>query len=264
MNVHLKTAIAVDIAHPGDLIAGEADTTIEHIYVPGTEHLWRLVVDGDRLAVDDWRPRYRTTGGEQGLAWDACLSDGACWVMDCGDIQSVRSIHTTEPNGRWDQPPDLSWRRPAPWYGPQRLLRINLDDAADIREVAPFGIAGGGIIAPPVHVPGDGSTAGRAIAWDSINGGLAGIDDRTMEPVWHLEVRPSMQPVVFPESGELVVNDFTDDGEDDLVVVDVATGGVLDRVGTGARIANGMFLSAGGHRDIWYCTTLALSHITWS
>tara|TARA_B100001123_G_scaffold187682_1_gene214606 strand:- start:363 stop:917 length:555 start_codon:yes stop_codon:yes gene_type:complete len=184
--------------------------------------------------------------------------------MDCGDIQSVRSIHTTEPNGRWDQPPDLSWRRPAPWCGPQRLLRINLDDAADIREVAPFGIAGGGIIAPPVHVPGEGSTAGRAIAWDSINGGLAGIDDRTMEPVWHLEVRPSMQPVVFPESGELVVNDFTDDGEDDLVVVDVATGGVLDRVGTGSRIANGMFLSAGGHRDIWYCTTLALSHITWS
>ena len=115
-----------------------------------------------------------------------------------------------------------------------------------------------------MHVPGDGSTAGRAIAWDSINGGLAGIDDRTMAPGWHLEVRPSMQPVVFPESGELVVNDFTDDGEDDLVVVDVATGGVLDRVGTGSRIANGMFLSAGGHRDIWYCTTLALSHITWS
>ena len=73
-----------------------------------------------------------------------------------------------------------------------------------------------------------------------------------------------MQRVVFPESGELVVDDFTDDGEDDLVVVDVATGSVLDRVGTGSRIANGMFLSAGGHRDIWYCTTLALSHITWS
>ena len=248
----------------GDLIPDEADTTIEHIYVPGTEHLWRLVVDGDRLVVDDWRPRYRTTGGDQGLAWDACLSDGACWIMDCGDIQSVRSIHTTEPNGRWDQPPDLSWRRSAPWSGPQRLLRIDLDDADDVREVAPFGISGGGIIAPPVHVPGDGSTAGWAIAWDSINGGLAGIDDRTMEPIWHLEVRPSMQPVVFPESGELVVNDFTDDGTDDLVVVDVATGSVLDRVGTGSRIANGMFLSAGGHRDIWYCTTLTLSHVTWS
>ena len=241
----------------------------EHVYVPGAEHLWRLVVDGDQLVVDDWRPRYRTAGGPQGLAWDACLSDGACWVMDCGDIDSVRAIHTTEPNGRWDQPPDLSWRRPAPWSGPQRLLRIDLDDPTDVREAAPFGTPGGGIIAPPVHVPGPvpghtADAAGIAVAWDSINGGLAGIDDDSMEPLWHLEVRPSMQPVVFPESGELVINDFTDEGTDDLIVVDVATGDLLARVATGSRIANGMFLSAGGHRDVWYCTTLALSRITWS
>ncbi len=253
-------------------IAGDlGDGGAEHVYVPGTEHLWRLVVDDDRLLVDDWRPRYRTTwttgvpGGQHGLAWDACLSDGACWVMDCGDIDSVRAIHTTEPNGRWDQPPDLSWRRPAPWPGPQRLLRIDLDDPTDVREVAPFGTPGGGIIAPPVHVPNplaDGT--GIAVAWDSVNGGLAGIDDATMEPLWHLEVRPSMQPVVFPESGEMVINDFTDEGSDDLIVVDVATGNILDRVSTGSRIANGMFLSAGGQRDVWYCTTLTLTHVTWS
>ena len=253
-------------------IAGDlGDDGTEHVYVPGTEHLWRLVVDDDRLLIDDWRPRYRRAGspnapsGRHGLAWDACLSDGACWLMDCGDIDSVRAIHTTEPNGRWDQAPDLSWRRPAPWAGPQRLLRIDLDDQTDVREVAPFGTPGGGIIAPPVHVPSPlaGGT-GIAVAWDSVNGGLAGIDDTTMEPLWHLEVRPSMQPVVFPESGEMVINDFTDEGSDDLIVVDVATGDLLDRVPTGSRIANGMFLSAGGHRDIWYCTTLALSHITWS
>jgi hypothetical protein len=102
------------------------------------------------------------------------------------------------------------------------------------------------------------------VAWDSVNGGLAGIDDATMEPLWHLEVRPSMQPVVFPESGEVIINDFTDEGSDDLIVVDVATGNILDRVPTGSRIANGMFLSAGGQRDVWYCTTLTLTHVTWS
>ena len=241
----------------------------EHVYVPGTEHLWRLVVDGDRLVVDDsWRPRYRNADGRasgsgQGLAWDACLSEGACWVMDCGDVESVRAIHGTEPNGRWDQPPDLSWRRPAPWSGPQRLLRVDLDDASDVRSVAPFGTPGGGIIAPPVHVPGVDGSSGVAVAWDSINGGLAGIDDLALEPLWHLEVRPSMQPVVFPESGELVINDFTPDGTDDLIVVDVATGTLLDRVDTGSRIANGMFLSACGHRDVLYCTTLALARVAW-
>jgi len=236
----------------------------EHVYVPGTEHLWRLVLDDDHLTIDDsWRPRYRTAEGRHGLAWDVCLSGGACWVMDCGDVESVRAIHRTEPNGRWDTPPDLSWRRPAPWPGPQRLLRIDLDDASDIRSVAPFGTRGGGIIAPPVHVPDVDGSSGVAVAWDSINGGLAGVEDASLEPLWHLDVRPSMQPVVFPESGELVVNDFTPDGTDDLVVVDVATGTLLDRVDTGSRIANGMFLTAGGHRDVLYCTTLALARVAW-
>ena len=69
-----------------------------------------------------------------------------------------------------------------------------------------------------------------------------------MEAVWHLDVRASVQPVVFPESGELVINDFTADGRDDLVVVDVASGTLIDRVDIGSRIANGMFLTAGGNR----------------
>ena len=67
-----------------------------------------------------------------------------------------------------------------------------------------------------------------------------------------------MQPVVFPESGELVINDFTADGRDDVVVVNVASDTLLDRVGIGSRIANGMFLTAGGKRDVDYRTTTAL------
>lgn len=253
-----------------DLVVGADGDTVEHVYVPGTEHLWRLIVEPDRLRIDDgWRPRYREAGGDYGLSWDACISDGSCWVMDCGDVASVRRIHTTEPNGRFDEPPgrSLSWRLPAPWSGPQRLLQVPLDDADGIRAVAPFGISGGGIIAPPVHVPGPGpgTAGGVAVAWDSVNGGLAGIgvDGSELEPLWTLDVRPSMQPVVFPESGELVINDFTDEGTDDLVVVDVRTGALIDRVETGSRIGNGMFLTAGGRRDVFYCTTTTLARIVW-
>ncbi|MGH1488437.1 MAG: hypothetical protein ACRBK7_03450 [Acidimicrobiales bacterium] len=237
----------------------------DHVYVPGTEHLWRLVIQGDSMEIDDsWRPRYRTENDRFGLSWDACLSDGACWVMDCGDIESVRMIHTTFPNGRFDEPPGraLSWRQPAPWDGPQRLLRCSLDDADDVRAIEPFGTPGGGIIAPPVHVP----EHNMAIAWDSINGGLAGISDdgSTLEVAWQLDgVRASMQPVVFPDSAELVINDFTEGGVDDLIVVDVRTGEVLDRVSTGSRIANGMFLTAGGNRDVFYCSTLAMARVVW-
>lgn len=236
----------------------------ELVYVPGTEHLWRLMVEPDRLMVDEWRARYRAPDDAYGLSWDACLSDGACWILDCGDVESVRAIHTVEPNGRFDEPPGraLSWRRPAPWSGPQRLQRMSLTNPADVASIEPFGTAGGGVIAPPVHIP----EANVAVAWDSINGGLAGIDTSGAElrPMWHLDVRPSMQPVVFPESGELAINDFTDAGTDDIVVVDLATGSLLDRVDTGSRIGNGMFLSPDDGRGLFYCTTLTLAHITWT
>ena len=138
---------------------------------------------------------------------------------------------------------------------------MSLDDPNDIQIVEPFGTPGGGIIAPPVHVP----EHQMAIAWDSINGGLAGVStaEGTLSVAWQLDVRASMQPVVFPESGELVINDFTADGSDDIIVVDIATGELIDRVATGSRIANGMFLTAGGNRDLFYCSTLYLSRIVW-
>ena len=98
-------------------IAADLDSAgNEHIYVPGSEHLWRIQAHRDSLAVDDWRPRYRTPHDTWGLAWDACISDRACWIMDCGDIESVRLIHRALPNGRFTIPPGrgLSWRAPRP------------------------------------------------------------------------------------------------------------------------------------------------------
>jgi hypothetical protein len=35
------------------------------------------------------------------------------------------------------------------------------------------------------------------------------------------------------------------------------------RVATGSRVANGMFLTPGGARDIYYCSTLAISRVQW-
>ena len=132
--------------------------------------------------------------------------------------------------------------------------------SGDKTSIEPCDKEGGGIIAPPVNVP----EYEMCIAWDSINGGLAGISttDRKLAVSWQLDMRPTMQPVVFPESGELVINNF-ENGEDELIVVDIATGELLSRAKVNARLANGMFLSPGFNRDIFYCTTGAFSKVTW-
>lgn len=250
----------------GRIAADLSDDGTEHIYVPGNEHLLRLRLDpgADRLVIDDWQAPYRTAGADAGLSWDTCISDGHIWFMDGGDTESVRAIHTRIPNGRFDAPPGkaLSWRLPTPWSAPQGLFRVAIADPTDVEYLAPLGTPGGGIIAPPVHVPEHSMT----IAWDSVNGGMAGVDTSGSElaVAWHLNVRPSMQPVVFPDGDELVINDFTDEGADHLVVVRISTGELLDRVPTGSRIANGMFLTAGEDNDVYYCTTTVLSRVKWT
>jgi hypothetical protein len=72
-----------------------------------------------------------------------------------------------------------------------------------------------------------------------------------------------MQPLVFPDSRELVINDFTDAGIDDLIVIDLETGEIKSRVATGATLANGMLLTAGDDRDVYYCTTGTLARVSW-
>ena len=242
-------------------IASDLTPDGEFIYIPGIEHVWRVRVEPDALAVDwDWTPRYRSEPGDYGLSWDGCISDGALWLMDCGDIDSLRAIYGTHPNGRFDEPNDkLSWRRPAPWKGPQRLMKVALE-SGDIQAIEPFGTPGGGIIAPPVNVP----EHGICIAWDSVNGGLAGVDTTgpELKVAWTLDARPSMQPVVFPETGELVINDFQN-RDDRLIVVDIPSGEVLSSVSTGSHVANGMFLTPGWDRDVYYCSTFAIARVRW-
>ena len=241
-------------------IASDLNDDGEFIYIPGIERIWRIKVLPDALELDEnWQPQYRNANQSQGLAWDGCISEGSLWVMDNGDIESVRSIYGVNPNGRVAENTHLSWRSPAPWKGRQRLIKFDLM-SGDKTAIEPFHKEGGGIIAPPVNVP----EYEMCIAWDSINGGLAGISTTNgkLAVSWQLDMRPTMQPVVFPESGELVINNF-ENGEDELIVVDIATGELLSRAKVNARLANGMFLTPGFNRDIFYCTTGTFSKVTW-
>ena len=242
-------------------IASELNNLGEFIYVPGIEKILKIKVNKTSLELDEsWAPKYRSINGSQGLAWDGCISDGNIWIMDNGDIQSVRDIYGEEPNGRFDEFKSLSWRSPAPWKGKQRLIKIDLL-TEELDFIEPFQKEGGGIIAPPVNIP----ESKICIAWDSINGSIACIDtsQNSMKVSWLKNFRPTMQPVVFPESNELVINHY-ENGEDHIIVLDLTNGELLSKVGLDSRLANGMFLTPGDNRDIFYCSTGAFSRISWS
>ena len=90
------------------------------------------------------------------MSWDGCISEDYLWLMDNGDIDSLRAIYGNHPNGRFKAEDSevlsrLSWQRAAPWSGPQRLLRFSLLDGS-LKEFHLLALRGG-IIAPPVNVP---------------------------------------------------------------------------------------------------------------
>ena len=180
--------------------------------------------------------------------------------MDYGDIDSLRAINSEHSNGRLSEPTEkLSWRRHARWSVIERLLRADLRDGT-VQAIATFGTRGGDIIAPPVHVP----EHHLCIAWISINGGLAGISTQgdSLEVSRTVGARPSRQPVVFPDKGELVINDS--DGDDDkLIMVDMTTGEIVNRASSESHLANGMCLTPGVARDIYYYSTFACAKVRW-
>ena len=242
-------------------IAADVRTDGEWIVVPGTEHLFRIRAGHGRLELDTgWRPRYRNTDDQHGLAWDACLSDDAVWIMDNGDIAGIRAIFAVHPNGFFDTArPPIGLQIPTPWTGAQRLIRVDWDSAA-VTAIEPFGAERGWIIAPPVHV----EPQGIAISWDSGNGRAAAHRwGRTSSPelLWERSLRITMQPLVYPDSGELVVNDLQPGVDDNLVVLDLETGDELLRSETGSTMANGMFLSPGWDHDVYYCSRRTIARV---
>jgi hypothetical protein len=229
------------------------------VYVPGTHHFYRYRYHRGTLALDaGWQPRYRVRADDQqGFSWDSCLSGGACWMLDNGDNGANVAIFSTRPFGQRLPERGSVFRGLA--ASPQKLIRIALDDAGDIAVLEPFGLPRGNIFSPPAFDP----ARNVAIAFDTGNGRLGGfryLGGGRFETLWNVPCRISMQLVLFPDTGEVAVNDFRD-GCDDVVVFDVETGAEKGRVATGSRTANGMFLSTGWNRDLYYCSIGAIARV---
>ncbi len=236
--------------------AADAGLVTTAVYTPGVEHLFRIVYDprSGQLALDTtWQPRYRQPDPQQGLSWDTCLAAGSVWLLDNGDTNPVRRIIGAQPVG--SEPPGPLG---VAWTGSQRLMRFGMHDPEDIEEQRPFTGAPGFVIAPPVFVP----QYKLAIAFDTAQGQLVGLrwsGPGTLSTVWRRALRNWMQPMVFPDTGELVVDDDVG-GQDQVVVLDLASGEEKGRVALGSA-PSGMFLTPGWARDFYYCTVGTIARV---
>ena len=241
-------------------IACDIDDNGEYIYIPGIEHIFKIRVEKKQLVMEkNWSVKYREINSDYGLAWDGCISEGFIWLMNNGDIESVRSIFSRHPNGRFSSPPGtLSWQRPALWRGNQQLLKVSIDNRT-IDYVTLSNKPGGGIIAPPVSIP----KYNLCIAWDSLNGGLYAVNQENLNIEWSVNIRPTMQPLVFLDSGELIINSY-ENNSDHIVVINLESGELIEKLDLKSPLANGMFLTPGNKNDIYYCSTLTIAKIQWN
>ena len=255
----LEVVQTVEVGEPSmGRFAIDAVCSEDLVYVPGTEHLIRLRYALGRLSVDEtWRPRYRIDDQRQGPAWDVTVALGSAWIQDNGDVHFVRDILASHPAGSSSFPPRMGGDR----VGPVRLLRFGTDDPSDADEVVSEPGKAGWNVAPAVVVP-----QGRiVITYDSGGGQVSAYryhGPGSFETLWKAPVANWWQPLVFADTGEVVLDDYRFDTMDDnLVVLDLETGREKGRTATGSPMPSGMFPCPGLDRDVYYSSNLTIARI---
>lgn len=240
-------------------ISADRRRGIDLVYAPGDQHVFRFTYKDGSLSHDKaWQPRYRDSDElEHGRAWDTCIGDGSVWLHDNGDVSAVHQIFSTHPSGSKEPAP-----APNSFTGPQRLIRVGIEDAADIEVITPFDRPGGFVIAPPLYDP----LRHIAVSFDTANGLIAAHryqESIRLKPLWTRQVRNSWQPILFGATGELILDDFTAQPtlDDNVVVLDIETGAEKARCMTGSQRPNGMFPCPGRERDVYYCSAPSVARV---
>lgn len=230
----------------GSIARISKDTTPagECIYVVGDHNIFRYRYAGGRLERDgDWSFRYRTLPAEQqSYGWDPVLAGGNVWFLDNGDNVYAGSLAGG-----------------GAARGPLHLVRVNAADARDAELFTPFGLARGTVVNPPLV-----DAARRIIvAYDSGNARLGGFrygGPGRYERLWELPFGAANHFLLYPATGEIVVNDYRDGGEH-VVVLGIERGDERGRVATGSPVQAVLFQSPGFARDLYVCTFATLARV---
>ncbi len=216
----------------------------EVVYVSSDTKLYRLRYDGGELALDDWVGDYDVPGQDQRFAWDTCLGADSVWMMDMGEVPGARALLEPFPVGTGLLDIDAPAGEAA-----QRVFRFSVTNPAERDVLVPFGLPRGAIPAPPLF----DQDRSILVAFDTNNGMLGAWrydGPGELSALWQRDLTNTLQPLLYSDTGELVVED-RGSGDSDAVVVDITSGVELGRSPIGALTAGGMFICPGFARDFY-------------
>lgn len=217
----------------------------DDVYAVGDEHLFRLRWDGTSLSLDpSFRSRYRAIEG-QTFGWDPVIAAGAAWFLDNGE-GSDRYAGT--------------FRGMGVSTAPLHLIRADLL-SGDVQLAEVCGLSGGLIANPPAI----DERRGIAVGYDSGNGVVAAfriVPGGIGERLWSTELNHAAHPLVFPDSGELVLCHHEPGVGESVVVLDTETGLELGRVATGSPVQSVVFGAAGFSTDLYLCSFTTVTRVS--
>lgn len=216
------------------------------VYVVGVRSIFRYHWSDARAALEfdtTWRFDY-IGSSMQSYGWDVVLDGQHAWFMDNGKHRyQFRMV------GAGVSPT------------PNRLIRVSLQDCADHHMLDICGVPGGSVTNPPVY----DLRRRIVVGYDSANCHLRAWRFNTtthaLEPLWH---KPhfgcASHMVLYPETGELVTNDYRRFGEE-VVVLNTETGAERGRVRTGGVMQGVVFPSVGWGRDLYWSSMGRLARV---
>lgn len=81
------------------------------------------------------------------------------------------------------------------------------------------------------------------------------------DELWRRPIRNWWQPMVYPDTAELVLDDIDLLVDDGIVIVDLITGEEKAGTATGSRFPNAMFPCPGAERDLYYVSRPCIARI---
>ena len=216
------------------------------VYVVGVRSAFRYLWNEEtrRVVADpDWHFDY-IGASTQTHGWDAVLDGHNAWFMDNG-----RHRYLTTMVG-------AGVSRTA-----NRLVRVALQDSRDHTLLDVSGLAGGSITNPPLvdrqrQIVLGYDSANRVLqAWRILP------DTGALEPLWKKHpFACASHMVLYPDSGEVVTNDYRRLGEE-VVVLDITTGQERARVRVGGLTQGVVFPSTGWGRDFYWSSMGRLARV---